>query len=160
MKRLNNPIVLTPPPAGAEEEQLIREVKEKKSVHSFEQIGSPSPVDRGRGGGRFPGLPVLTVSTVSGEGLEDLEEKIREALVGKDFGREHPVIVTSLRHKDALERAGSYLQDVLAGLRDGLSEDLLSVDLRAALAALGEITGRAVSDEVIAAIFSRFCIGK
>ena len=146
---------------SAEEEQLIREVKEKKRVFIvLNKSDLPPRLTADGVAGRFPGLPVLTVSTVSGEGLEDLEEKIREALVGKDFGREHPVIVTSLRHKDALERAGSYLQDVLAGLRDGLSEDLLSVDLRAALAALGEITGRAVSDEVIAAIFSRFCIGK
>jgi tRNA modification GTPase len=69
-------------------------------------------------------------------------------------------MVTSLRHKDALERAIRYLQSVTAGLRDGLSEDLLTVDLRAALEALGEITGRTVSDEVIDLIFSQFCVGK
>src|SRR5690554_54043 len=146
---------------NTEDEQLIRQVKEKKRVFIVLNKSDLPPRLTAAGlAEKFSGLPVLTVSAVSGEGLEDLQEKIREELVGKEFGRGHPVMVTSLRHKDALERAIRYLQSVTAGLRDGLSEDLLTVDLRAALEALGEITGRTVSDEVIDLIFSQFCVGK
>ncbi|NLY89283.1 MAG: tRNA uridine-5-carboxymethylaminomethyl(34) synthesis GTPase MnmE [Firmicutes bacterium] len=146
---------------SAEEERLIEDVRGKKRMFIILNKSDLPPRLTVAGlPEKFSGLPVLTVSAFSGEGLEDLETKIREELVGKDFGRGHPVIVTSLRHKEALERAVRYLQNVTAGLRDGLSEDLLTIDLRAALEALGEITGRTVSDEVINAIFSRFCVGK
>ncbi|NLZ43734.1 MAG: tRNA uridine-5-carboxymethylaminomethyl(34) synthesis GTPase MnmE [Clostridia bacterium] len=152
---------------SVEEEQLVREVKGKKRMFIVLNKSDLPPRLTAAGlAEKFPDLismpdmPVLTVSAVSGEGLEDLREKIREELVGKEFGLGHPVLVTSLRHKEALERASHYLQSVTAGLRDGLSEDLLTVDLRAALEALGEITGRTVSDEVIDLIFSRFCVGK
>ena len=146
---------------SAEEERLIEDVRGKQRMFIILNKSDLPPRLTVAGlPEKFSGLPVLTVSAFSGEGLEDLETKIREELVGKDFGRGHPVIVTSLRHKEALERAVRYLQNVTAGLRDGLSEDLLTIDLRAALEALGEITGRTVSDEVINAIFSRFCVGK
>ena len=108
---------------------------------------------------QFRGSPVLTVSTVSGEGLAELRRLIREKLVGNDFG-EHPVLVTSIRHKIALEKAGGFLKSVEEGLKDNLTEDLLTIDLRAALEALGEITGRTVAEEIINTIFNQFCVGK
>lgn len=149
---------------SAEEEQLIQEINGKKRMFIVLNKSDLPPRLTADGLAEkfsaLPGLPVLTVSAVSGEGLEDLRERIREELAGKEFGLGHPVLVTNLRHKDALERAARSLQSVTAGLRDGLSEDLLTVDLRAALEALGEITGRTVAADVIDLIFSRFCVGK
>lgn len=146
---------------SVEEERLINTImKKRKLIIVINKSDLPPRLTAAALMKKFSGLPVLTVSTVSGEGLEHLRERLRDELVGKNFGREHPVMVTSLRHKNALERAGRRLRDVADGLRDDLSEDLLTIDLRAALEALGEITGRTVSDEVINIIFSQFCVGK
>ncbi len=69
-------------------------------------------------------------------------------------------IVTNTRHYDALLRARSALDDVMNSLAPGISGELLSLDIRRALDALGTITGQVVTDDLLDSIFTRFCIGK
>ena len=69
-------------------------------------------------------------------------------------------MVTSTRHKDALRRAQQSLQELLRALDEGFAVDLLSIDLHAAMDALGEITGEAVREDLAEEIFRAFCIGK
>ncbi len=70
------------------------------------------------------------------------------------------VIVTNLRHYEALRNAHEAIVRVQSGLASGLSGDLLAQDLRECLGYLGEITGQITSDEVLGNIFAHFCIGK
>ncbi len=139
--------------------QLLEKVKNRPFFVVLNKSDLPPRLTADILAERFPELTVLTVSAVTGEGVDELRRRIRQQLVGKDFG-EHPVLVTRLRHKTALEKAGQFLKNVEEGLENNLSEDLLAIDLRAALEALGEITGRTVSEEIINAIFSQFCVGK
>ena len=99
---------------------------------------------------------VLSISAKYGIGLEDLR-KVLVSLVG-DVPADG-VLVTNARHAAALRDAAASLRAVRSGL-DALPGDLLAEDLRAALASLGSITGEICPDEVLGAIFSRFCIGK
>ena len=69
-------------------------------------------------------------------------------------------IVSNSRHYEALQRALDSIVGVRNGLLSGISPDLLTSDLRNALYHLGEITGEVTTDEILGAIFSRFCIGK
>ena len=69
-------------------------------------------------------------------------------------------IVSNSRHYEALQRAYNSVECEHEGLNSGLSTDLLTSDLRTALYHLGEITGEVTSDEILGAIFSRFCVGK
>jgi len=68
--------------------------------------------------------------------------------------------VTNARHKEALERAGKHLLGAQESLRSGMPDDLVALDLTAALNALGEITGETVTEDLLETIFNRFCIGK
>ena len=70
------------------------------------------------------------------------------------------MLVTKVRHKEALTEAVEVLIQVEQGIEEQGSEDLIAVNLRAALEALGRITGRSVAEEIIEEIFSQFCIGK
>lgn len=70
------------------------------------------------------------------------------------------VVITNLRHVEALSNASTALQRVLDGLNSGLPSDLVSQDIREALYHLGSIVGEISTDEVLGTIFSRFCIGK
>jgi tRNA modification GTPase len=70
------------------------------------------------------------------------------------------VLVTNLRHFEALQNAHSALSRVAEGLETTLPTDLLTQDLREALHHLGTITGTITTDEVLGEIFSNFCIGK
>jgi tRNA modification GTPase len=103
---------------------------------------------------------LILVSSVTREGFSQLETSIID-LVG--FGRlqmDDRPLLSRVRHKNALSKALAALQTFQSGLQKGFSEDLLAVDLRTCLAAIGEITGKEVNTEVLHGIFATFCIGK
>ena len=101
----------------------------------------------------------LFVSAKTGEGLKILEESLLR-LVNTGALRDGGTVVTNGRHFDALQKALEETDRVRANLAEGVSADLLAVDLRQALAYLGEITGEITTDELLGSIFSSFCIGK
>src|SRR5256885_13748779 len=108
----------------------------------------------------WPGAPFVVTSTLSGEGLPELEETVANlVLAGKTLHSES-ALVTSARHQEALRLAAEHLQASLVPLDRGLPLDFVSIDLRAAYDALGEITGETASDDLLDKIFSEFCIGK
>ena len=107
--------------------------------------------------GLDPESPVLPISAKTGKGLDTL----RSALVSHaGIASASGTLVTNARHAAALREAATSLSAVSDGLDRGLPADLLAEDLRAALAALGSITGEITTDEVLGEIFSKFCIGK
>jgi tRNA modification GTPase len=69
-------------------------------------------------------------------------------------------LVSNTRHLEALQQAQSSISSVREGLVNAITPDLLTVEIRNALHHLGEITGEITTDEILGAIFSRFCIGK
>lgn len=109
-----------------------------------------------------PALPgdYVRLSLLTKEGLDVLKRKIVELVGLGALQIDDRPLLSRIRHKQALEKGLQALVNVQQGLETGLSEDLLAVDLRSSLEALGEITGKKVSDEVIHGIFAQFCIGK
>lgn len=73
---------------------------------------------------------------------------------------EQDVIVSNVRHHEALTRTYSDLEAIEKGMDDGIPTDLMTTDIRAALFHLGSITGEITTDDVLQSVFSRFCIGK
>ena len=99
------------------------------------------------------------MSAKNPEDVESLKNKIRcDTDVPKINGS--TVLVTNIRHFEALTHAKESLEQVKKGLDDKLSADLLAQDLRQALYHIGSITGEVTTGEVLSSIFSRFCIGK
>ena len=86
--------------------------------------------------------------------LERLVEVVGEMKV------QDTAVVSNVRHFDALNGALKSVEAVLAGLNEGLSSDLVTVDLRTALYHLGEITGEITTEDILGNIFGKFCIGK
>lgn len=104
--------------------------------------------------------PMLFISARKGIGISELKEQVFRAACIPDLDA-MPVVVTSVRHYDALLRARADLQRAISALQGGLSADLVSEDLRAVLHTLGEITGGEItSSETLAHIFQHFCVGK
>ena len=83
-----------------------------------------------------------------------------EQEVGRLTQHSDSILISNVRHYEALTRAQEALERVSEGLQAGLSGELLALDLHDALDALGEITGQVSSQEVLNTIFARFCIGK
>ncbi|GAC1649173.1 MAG: tRNA uridine-5-carboxymethylaminomethyl(34) synthesis GTPase MnmE [Ktedonobacteraceae bacterium] len=108
----------------------------------------------------WPASPLVHTSTRTGTGLSMLEDALVElVLAGKTVSSES-VLVTSARHQEALQRAAEHLRASHLSLEQGLPLDFVSIDLRVAYEALGEITGETASDDLLDTIFREFCIGK
>ncbi len=111
----------------------------------------------------FPSLgggdSVLTISAKTGRGLNVLRELL-VSVVQQEKPGENDVVVTSLRHYEALKHALDAARRASTGLHNNLPGDLLSMDIREVLHHLGEITGEITTDEILGNIFKNFCIGK
>ena len=106
-----------------------------------------------------PGTPVVEISARECMGLDRLTRLIAQAAAIPD-NDQGAVIVTNARHHQALVKAGQAIRRAIAGLRSGLSGDLVSQDIRETLHYLGEITGQITTSDILSNIFSHFCIGK
>lgn len=129
------------------------------------------------------GRPCLRVSALTGEGLDRLEEAI-ENMVLRDEGSMPPATgegsiwagsgrsgngigpgregseLLAIRREDCLRRAALSLRDVSRGVEEGMPPDMVSIDLRAAMDALGELTGETTREDIVDRVFAQFCVGK
>lgn len=106
--------------------------------------------------------PVVRISARTREGLETLEAMIFDRVVGREGPASdwEGAVVSSARHEEALRQARGAILDALAGLEGSMPVDLVSIDLREGLEALGRITGETAGEDLLDRIFSRFCVGK
>lgn len=102
--------------------------------------------------------PHVIISAKQGTGIEELKEQILKSAHINDYAGD--VVVTNMRHYEALSTALSATERVLNGLSSGLSGEFISMDLHDCLDAIGSITGQIYSQDVLNNIFSKFCIGK
>ncbi|MGH2534309.1 MAG: tRNA uridine-5-carboxymethylaminomethyl(34) synthesis GTPase MnmE [Thermomicrobiales bacterium] len=107
----------------------------------------------------LPGSPVVEISASTGHGIDRLEAELAALLTGEAAGAIRPALITARQHA-ALDRALTHIRHAADARRAAYPLDLLAPDVRAALHALGEVTGEAVDEAVLTEIFSRFCIGK
>ena len=99
------------------------------------------------------------ISARQGTNMERLEEFLVRSAAIPSISTED-VVVTNVRHYEALVRALENIKEVKQGLADGISGDVVSEPLRAAIRNLSEILGEVTSDEILGNIFANFCIGK
>ncbi|HRH02549.1 MAG TPA: tRNA uridine-5-carboxymethylaminomethyl(34) synthesis GTPase MnmE [Bacteroidia bacterium] len=102
---------------------------------------------------------VLSISAKQKDGIVDIKNALGKLLFDDDIAR-HSEIVTNMRHYDGLKKSFAALDDVLKGVQQGLTTELIALDLRRALAYMGELSGEISNEQVLDSIFSRFCIGK
>ena len=101
----------------------------------------------------------IYISARDGKGIDKLRNALRSTIDTEGLYR-GDVVVSNMRHFEALSRAHTSLQAALSALNMGISEELLTEDIRSAINALAEITGRITSEDILKNVFSHFCIGK
>jgi len=122
-------------------------VLNKKDLLSPEQLAEYEPLN-----------PVF-IAAKEGIGVEELKEELLRQVSLKDISIED-VLVTNIRHVEALRKTQDSLERVLYGIDHPITSDFLAMDIRQALHHLGEITGQVSTDDLLDNIFSKFCIGK
>jgi len=103
---------------------------------------------------------VILFSAKNGEGMDQLEEEIRNMFYSGKVKYNDQVYITNARHKEALENALESLKQVKNSVDAGMPEDFYSIDLMDAYTDLGLIIGESVEDDLVNEIFSKFCMGK
>ena len=116
-------------------------------AHSVGIMGSPAPAAS------------VTLSSVTGEGLGDLENAVA-ALFPAGDPKEAGSLLTDQRQEEAARRARDAVRRAKDALENGLTPDAVLNDAEEALDSLGELTGRTAKEEIVSRIFSRFCVGK
>lgn len=102
---------------------------------------------------------LLFISAMENTGLDNLRHEISDMVIKEKISSES-VIVTNIRHYEALRKVSESLGRVLEGFDKNIPGDLIATDIRHAIHYLGEITGAITSDEILGNIFRNFCIGK
>lgn len=110
--------------------------------------------------GRLGGLLWIEISALYNRGIDKLKAAVFREVTHQTGPADLPSIVPNLRHKVAIEKALTASRNVVEGFRIGRPAELVAVDLKEALDALGEIIGVTTTGEILDQIFRRFCIGK
>ncbi len=104
--------------------------------------------------------PETSISSVTGDGVKQLKELIIKQIWGNDTGKNTDVVIGEERQHLALQDAHQALDRVVAAEAGGAGMEIIALELRTAVTALGQITGQEIGDEVLDRIFAKFCIGK
>lgn len=108
----------------------------------------------------WQGADALRISCRTGQGHEALAAAITARFLHGNSGELDSLAAINTRHRYALQQALDYLAAARAGLLGGLSPELMDIDLRAALDALGSISGRVDTEDILTRVFATFCLGK
>ena len=111
----------------------------------------------------IPAIPfpyALSISAKKGIGLAELHQKIDAIIWENGPPSKQEILITNVRHKESLEKAIGCCKKLIEGLQTGISPEFLSMDMRQCLNELGAIIGTNITEDILSAIFSKFCIGK
>ena len=141
--------------------EIFRETEGKKKVVIMNKKDLPLKISMEDVKRHFPRDPIVSISALRSNGIEDLKKAIYHSLIHRDVraSPEH-LIVANIRHKNALAQARDNLSNGLNGLEEGISLEFIAFEIRSALEALGEMVGETTTEEVLNRIFEQFCIGK
>ena len=104
--------------------------------------------------------PTVRVSALTGAGIPALKGELSRLLGGGSNGTRLGAATGNPRHTEALGRGRASLGRARDAAQQGMPGEIVALELREALAAVGEVTGDAVGEDILARIFSRFCVGK
>jgi tRNA modification GTPase len=143
-------------PLTAQDERHLAEFAGKKRILVRNKIDLPAKLE-------LPEAikaPVVEVCCLSGKGIEALKDAIKQAVWSGEIRAEMLEVMINSRHQEALGRARAAAQQTIEALRAERTLELVAMDLRIAMNAIGEIVGKTTTEDLLDSIFSQFCIGK
>jgi len=147
-------------PLEEEDRKILRLIGDRKTLILLNKVDQPSVLDREKITELMPDKIVIETSLISGKGIEEVEDFIYNMVYSGSITPNTDILVGNLRHQEALIKAKNHLKDALLALDQAVPLDLISIDIRGALEALGTITGDDITEDLVDKIFSEFCLGK
>jgi tRNA modification GTPase len=144
-----------------DDREIFDEIKGKKKVIAVNKKDLPMEVSLEELKRLFPKDPIISISALKTEGIDDLKQAVYTSLVHREVRAtpEH-LVVANIRHKRALTQIRDNLSNVMKGLEKEISPEFIAFEIRSALEALGDLAGETATEEMLNRIFEKFCIGK
>jgi tRNA modification GTPase len=147
-------------PLAADDRRLLADLAGKPLIVAINKADLPERLDAAALAALLPAAPPLRISAKTGEGIERLQEAIAGLARTTPPEGTADAGIAHLRHKIALEKATAALRRARNGLGEGLPPELAALEIREALEAVGEISGKTTPEEVLERVFANFCLGK
>ncbi len=139
---------------------LVELLQEKSAVLVVNKADLPPRVEPADLKGFAELRRIVWTSATTGAGLDELRDAIRDTVLTQGLEPSEGVLITHLRHRSALERAKTSLDQALVSVQRHMAAECIAADLRVAINAIGEIIGETTTDDILDRIFREFCIGK
>lgn len=146
-------------PLDENDREIIKLLEDKKAVIILNKTDLKQVVEE-KDLRELADHPVVSISAKEEEGIDRLEQQIKEIFFEGNLTFNDEIYITNVRHKAALEEAKRSILLVEDSIEMGMPEDFYSIDLMNAYEALGSIIGEAVGEDLVNEIFSKFCTGK
>jgi tRNA modification GTPase len=158
-------------PLTEADENYLAEFAGKKRILVRNKTDLPVKLNLPNGGANVPASrnerlvrsfapPIIDVSCLSGQGIEALKDAVKELVWSGEINAGMLQVMINSRHQDALNRARAAARQTIDALRGDVTLELVAMDLRTAVNAVGEIVGKTATEDLLDSIFSQFCIGK
>ena len=150
-------------PLDESDENIIKVIQNKKIVILLNKSDLHVVVSKEELKEKFDGdydIRIIRTSTKENTGMEEFEKVIKDMFFQGEIKANNEVIITNMRHKEALMDAENSLNMVKRSLENHMPEDFYSIDLMSAYTSLGMIIGEEVGEDLVNEIFSKFCMGK
>jgi tRNA modification GTPase len=143
-----------------EDIEIIKLVKDKNVIILLNKIDIDQKININHLNRYIKNVNIIPVSIKNMDGIENLEQTIKDMFFLGNIDFNDNVYITNVRHKNALTSALDCLEDVKNSIDGGLPEDFWAIDLKNVYDYIGDVTGDSVKDDLIDQIFSQFCLGK
>ena len=140
-------------PLTAEDGARFDQLAGKKRIVVLNKVDLPRKLN-------LSGAAAVEVCCITGAGLEHLKDKIKEIVWSGAVGGEMTQVMINSRHQEALQRARRHALLCLEAFKSDQTLELIAMDLRIAVNAVGEIVGKTTTEDILDSIFSQFCLGK
>lgn len=151
-------------PLDENDKQIIELIKDKKTIILLNKTDLDSAVEedalKNALGAADEDICMIRTSTKDNTGIEEFENAVRDMFFSGKLRMDDEVVITNMRHKEAIQDAYRSMLLVKESLENEMPEDFYSIDLMSAYASLGYIIGEEVGEDLVNEIFSKFCMGK
>jgi tRNA modification GTPase len=145
---------------SCEDEELIRRITEKNILVIINKSDQPQKLSEQTLKKFFSERPLIKISVLNKQGLDELQDKIVQNVWPGQVESSSGLLISNLRHIQALKQGREALQKGIQILEDQLSLEFVSEEIKVAINSLDAITGRNIDMDLLNKIFSEFCIGK
>ncbi len=147
-------------PLDEDDERIMEMVQNKNCIVVYNKSDLKAQADFERLSESFGRHNIVLMSATDNTGMNDLSLLVNEMFSIGKISSSDEVMITNIRHKEALSEALESLKQVKISLEKDMPEDFYSIDLMNAYSSLGRIIGEEVDDDLVNEIFAKFCMGK